>query len=146
VSSHFCEIKCYKALSRLHHVYFNNQKTSGYPGNPPASRLPATKVTTSAYIYKFALTKIKKFCQVGGCILELVNFHTHLMLKWPHITRSTCIASCYDCLVSYYVVNSLDFKSINYKKKKLKQFFYQVEILQIFFLDTSYFEKGVKEI
>jgi hypothetical protein len=22
----------------------------GYPGNPPASRLPATRVTTSAYI------------------------------------------------------------------------------------------------
>ncbi len=37
-------------MSRLHHVYFNDTSTSGYPGNPPASRLPATKVTTSAYI------------------------------------------------------------------------------------------------
>jgi hypothetical protein len=37
-------------LSRLHHVYFNTTSTSRPLGNPPASRLPATKVTTSAYI------------------------------------------------------------------------------------------------
>jgi hypothetical protein len=40
-------------LSRLHHIYFNDTSISGYPGNPPASRLPATKVTTSAYIFLF---------------------------------------------------------------------------------------------
>jgi hypothetical protein len=37
-------------LSRLHHVYFNTSGISRLPGNPPASRLPAPKVTTAAYI------------------------------------------------------------------------------------------------
>ncbi len=37
-------------MSRLHHVYFNTPSISRLLGNPSASRLPATKVTTSAYI------------------------------------------------------------------------------------------------
>jgi hypothetical protein len=32
-------------------MFISKNKTSGYPGNPTASRLPATRVTTSAYIF-----------------------------------------------------------------------------------------------
>ncbi len=42
---YLCKIKCYKALSSLQHVYF----AFVISGNPPASRLPSTQVTTTAW-------------------------------------------------------------------------------------------------
>ncbi len=45
-------------------MFISTNKLSGYPGNPPASRLPATWVTTSSYIYLRQYAKIAFFLQL----------------------------------------------------------------------------------
>ncbi len=71
-------------MSRLHHVYFNDKSTSGYPGNPPASRLPATKVTTSAFMLSSSYnTELYLSERVWHHILVLNLSIINLCDNWP---------------------------------------------------------------
>ncbi len=69
-------------------------KTSGYPGNPPAPRLPATQVTTSAYMYKDCYEVIELFFLGIESSKEIIQIVDQFLQNWK--TEYTVIyGQCY---------------------------------------------------